>query len=216
MKKLYFVNGSPKVNNSVSEALIDNLYAMILNDNIEVNRASLNNRVNYEDITNSDILVIASPLYVDLLPSTVIEFLMNLEQQTKNMKKLIRVYAVVNCGFFEGIQNRHALRILENFCTKVGYEWRFGVGVGAGEFMKNTKSIIPFNSEIKKDAYNAFMEIKKDIDNDFKYNKENIFTSPRISKDIFISNGNVYWIEAAERMSISKEQLYAKTLLENV
>jgi hypothetical protein len=216
MEKLYFVNGSPRGNNSASKFFIDELSKLIQNADVEINHCVINNKVNYEELANSDTLIITFPLYVDSLPSTVIEFLVNLEEQAKITKKSVRVYGVVNCGFFEGKQNRHALKILEHFCKKAGYDWRFGVGIGAGEFMRGTKDIIPFNSEIKKDAFNAFLEISEDIINDSKGLKENFFISPKLPREMFFSEGQKNWVEAAKSMSVSEEKLYAKPFIESV
>lgn len=213
MRKLCFVNGSPRGNNSSSNNFINELCKIVQNDNHEINHISLNNEVNYSDVDNSDIIVIAFPLYVDTLPSTVIEFLVNLEKYAKDSKNSPRVYSVVNCGFFEGIQNKHAIQIIKNFCDKTGYKWRFGVGIGAGEFMKHTKTSIPLNSEIKHDIYEAFMEIKNDINITSEDIKDNFFLSPKIPKSSFISTGSTHWIEAAKNMSVSEEQLYSRPFL---
>lgn len=215
MAKLYFINGSPRGNTSASKLFIDELSAIIQSSNLEIKQTSLNNKIDYEDIGSSDILIIIFPLYVDSLPSTVVEFLVNLEQYAKDSKKLTRVYGVVNCGFFEAIQTKYALNIVENFCIKAGYEWRFGVGVGAGEFMRNTKTAIPLKSDVKKELYNAFIEIKNDINNGFKETKENRFISPNIPKSLFISEGSAGWTEAAKSMSISEDQLYSKPFYQN-
>ncbi|WP_238883771.1 flavodoxin [Clostridium sp. YIM B02551] len=216
MGKLYFVNGSPRGNNSASMFFIEELTKLIQLENVEVNNCTINNKVNYEELASSDILVITFPLYVDSLPSTVVEFLVNLEEQAKIIKKSVKVYGVVNCGFFEGIQNRYALKILEHFCKKVGYEWRFGVGIGAGEFMRGTKDIIPFNSEMKKDAYNAFLEVSEDIVSNSNKSKDNFFISPKIPREMFFSEGQKNWVEAAKSMSVSEEKLYDKPFIGSV
>ena len=42
------------------------------------------------------------------------------------------VYAIVNCGFYEGEQAALALKILENWCAKAGFVWGGGLGMGGG------------------------------------------------------------------------------------
>lgn len=215
MTKISFINGSPRGKNSASKTLIDELCKITSATVKETNHFSLNDRLDYEKIVASDAIVIAFPLYVDTLPSSVIEFLETLESFAKNTTKQTKVYAIVNCGFFEGIQTKNAIALLENFCLKTGFLWRFGVGIGAGEFMQSTKDIIPINSDIKLDVYNAFIEISDDIINNKLESKENLFISPKFPKSDFMSSADSSWVEAAKTFSVSKEQLYS-TPLKNI
>ena len=47
----------------------------------------------------------------------------------------VAVYGIVNCGFYEGIQNETALKILQNWCEKTGLTWSGGIGIGGGGAM---------------------------------------------------------------------------------
>lgn len=215
MKKLSFINGSPRGNNSASQYFIDELLKIIDNNNFQINQIKLNDTVNYEDAAASDILIFAFPLYVDSLPSPVIEFLVNLELYAKNGKKSTKVYAVVNSGFFEGIQNRHAIKIINNFCDKVGYNWRFGVGVGAGEFMRGTKENIPIKSKVKLATYKGLLEINNDIMSNAEVVKNDIFVSPKFPRLLYFLAGNRGWVKDAKSRSISKKQLYSRLFIES-
>ncbi|MBK1809812.1 hypothetical protein JHL18_04045 [Clostridium sp. YIM B02505] len=212
MAKICFINGSPRGKNSASMTFIDEL-CKITSDTInEIKHFSLNGQLVYEEVATSDAIVIAFPLYVDTLPSSVIEFLEALHPFAKNSTKETKIYAIVNCGFFEGIQTKNAIALIENFCLKTGLIWRFGVGIGAGEFMKSTKDIIPLNSDIKREVYNAFIGISKDILSNKHEAKENFFISPNFPKSEFISEADNSWIEFAKTFSVSKEQLYSTPL----
>lgn len=153
-------------------------------------------------------------MYVDSLPSTVIKFLCDFEEYARKSRKRSTVYAVVNCGFYEGIQNKHAIQIIKNFCEKVKYSWRFGVGIGAGEFLRETKEVIPINSKVKLNIYESLQEIKKDIESSNEEVKQSIFVSPRFPKFMYIFAGNRGWIKSAKIKAISKKQLYAKPFVE--
>ncbi|GFP74514.1 flavodoxin [Clostridium fungisolvens] len=212
MAKICFINGSPKGNNSASKNFIDELYKITSNNIEEINHISLNDKLDYEVIADSDAIVLAFPLYIDTLPSSVIEFLETLEPLAKNSTKHPKVYTIVNCGFFEGIQTKNAIALLENFCLKTGFIWRFGVGIGAGEFMKLTKDIIPINSDIKREIYTAFIALSEDIVNNKQDSKENLFISPNFPKSKFISFANNSWVDFANTFLVSKEQLYSTPL----
>ncbi|GKU27046.1 flavodoxin [Clostridium folliculivorans] len=212
MAKICFINGSPRGKNSASKTFIDELCKITSNTIKETNYFSLNDQLDYGKVVDSDAIVIAFPLYVDTLPSSVIEFLEALELFSKNITKQPKIYAIVNCGFFEGIQTKNAMALFENFCLKTGFIWRFGVGIGAGEFMKLTKDIIPINSDIKREVYNAFIELNEDIVNNKHDFKESLFISPNFPKSEFIASADNGWVEFAKTFSVSKEQLYSTPL----
>lgn len=43
-----------------------------------------------------------------------------------------RVYVVVNCGYADPKVNAEAIRVVRNFCARLGLEWRFAVEIGCG------------------------------------------------------------------------------------
>jgi hypothetical protein len=49
------------------------------------------------------------------------------------------VYVIVNNGFIEGMQNKNVLNIMRHFTDTLGYNWRFGIGIGGGEFLRETQ-----------------------------------------------------------------------------
>ena len=47
----------------------------------------------------------------------------------------------VNCGFYEGKQAAIALRIVENWCERRGFEYKQGIGCGAGGMLAHLKGV---------------------------------------------------------------------------
>lgn len=43
-----------------------------------------------------------------------------------------QIYGIVNCGFYEGVQAKSALGILQNWCARTRIAWGGGIGVGGG------------------------------------------------------------------------------------
>lgn len=223
MKKVYLINGSPRGTNSASQYFIDEVCKLLDKEKIEIEeisiidfRKSTDKEKIYTEVINSDNIIFTFPLYVDSLPSIVIEFLIGFENFIKNrenfmdVRRLPRVYAIVNCGFFEGQQNRYAVQIMKNFCDKVHFTWRFGIGIGAGEFMRETQNNIPLNKNPKQKIYKALQDMKEDIENNVETPKNNIFESPQFPKFLFKFMGNRGWIKMGKLNKISKKQLYAK------
>ena len=130
--KIALICGSPKGANSASHVLLQTLQnsfpagtgcqEFYLNQS-QVPEAALS------ELNNFDALVFAYPLYVDGMPAHLLSCLQQLETSFTNKQ---RIYAIVNCGFYEGEQTRHAIGILRNWCRKSGLTWGMGVGIGGG------------------------------------------------------------------------------------
>lgn len=226
MKKLCFINGSPRGKNSCSQGFINEI-SKILKDKdfdiavicaVESLRSGTTEAV-FEKICNSDSIIITFPLYVDCLPSHLLEFMVGFEeflQKNQNYRAVIEknkptLHAIANCGFIEGNQNRHALKIVENFAKKTGLQWKFGIGVGGGEFMRATENSIPMESGMKSKIYGAFKLLAKDIEGSDTDKRENILIEPPIPRPLFILTANRYWITEANKNSVTKKQLYSRT-----
>lgn len=216
MNDIYMINGSPKVKkDNNSQYFIDELSNLLNSDTTKIQQASVNNCCKeeiYPKLLESKIIIFAAPLYVDCLPASFLSFLIGLDKYIKQAKisssSFPRVYSIFNCGFYEGHQNRIALDIMKNFCKKVGFTWRFGIGIGAGEFIGDSKSNIPINSKMKKDTFNALMEIKNDIESNNNSLKNNIFSSPKMPRFIFKLAANRSWIVTAKVNKLKKKDLY--------
>ena len=92
---------------------------------------------NYEKIcemcAQADNVVLAMPVYVDGIPAHVAEFLEYAQGRASSWK--CRIYAVSNCGFFQGQQCRLLLNQLSCFCDRAGLTYGGGLGTGAGEMI---------------------------------------------------------------------------------
>lgn len=218
MNRIYMVNGSPKgKKDNNSQYFIDELSNLLNKDNTEIKQISTlrcSREEVYPQLLDSDIIIFVAPLYVDSLPSSLLSFIVSLESYIKQIRlsndTFPKVYSILNCGFFEGYQNKIALDIVRNFCNKVHFTWRFGIGIGAGEFIGGTKDNIPLKSKIKQDTFNALVEIKNDIESSDTSLKDNIFTSPKIPRLMFQLAGNLSWIKQAKANKVKITDLYSK------
>ncbi len=132
--RIALINGSPKINNSTSGTLLEDM-KRYMNDKAEiidiVFRSSAVSEEVISELEKSDIWVFSYPLYVDGIPGHLLSCLVQLEE-AHIRKSQIQVYGIVNCGFYEGIQNEYSLKILQNWCLKTGFIWSGGIGVGGG------------------------------------------------------------------------------------
>ena len=90
----------------------------------------------WEALADCEAAVVIFPLYVDSLPSHLLRFFMEWEMDRREQqRRALSLYAVAQCGFYEGEQNRIALEQVSCFCRKAGISWQGGVGLGgAGGF----------------------------------------------------------------------------------
>ncbi len=86
-------------------------------------------------VDEADVLVIATPLYVDSLPYLLTRCLERIAEhrQGPTPRAEVRLLALVNCGFPEWEQTRTALDICRVFARKAGFSWTGGLGLGGGE-----------------------------------------------------------------------------------
>lgn len=213
MINICFINGSPRKERSGSSYLISELTKLLSND-INTKEYFISNLMKdnslLEDIITYDKIVFVSPLYADCFPSTMLEFMASFEDFIKAKDNIkLDMYCMVNCGFIEGTQNKTAINIMKNYCNRLNFNWRFGIGIGGGEFMTGSKDM-PMNSRIKKPVYNAFLTLKEDIENNSNSLVDSILVNAKIPKFIFKFAGNAGWKSMAKKNNLKGKDLYRK------
>lgn len=132
--RIALINGSPKVNQSASGALLEDIKGYV-SDKAEIVAVGLHTaEVSKEiisELEKADVWVFAYPLYVDGIPGHLLSCLMQLEKAGLDNPKR-HIYGIVNCGFYEGIQAEFALKLLQNWSVKAGFIYGGGVGIGGG------------------------------------------------------------------------------------
>lgn len=139
--KIGMINGSPKKTGSASGLLAAELAGLLENAKITEWHICDRNDSIPPQLRQQDVLIFLFPLYVDAIPSQILSFLEELEDELRGAD--ISVYAVVNCGFYEAQQNQWALEIMKNWCSKTGLEWRHGLGIGGGGMVSQIGNIPP-------------------------------------------------------------------------
>ncbi len=144
--KISIINGSPKGKKSASQMIISSMRGFFETEDdansqgeLEICEMIVNKdkpQCEISDIFDSDALVLVFPLYVDGIPGHLLGFLAKLEASSEKFtradRKPIKVYAVSNCGFYEGEQANVALDIVRNWSNKLGLCYCGGIGIGGG------------------------------------------------------------------------------------
>ncbi|MDR2366662.1 MAG: NAD(P)H-dependent oxidoreductase [Deltaproteobacteria bacterium] len=79
-------------------------------------------------LRGSRAFVLAMPLYVDGLPSHLIDLLEGVGGNFPGLP----FYAVINCGFWESDKNLTCVETLRNFCLESGLRWGQALAWGGG------------------------------------------------------------------------------------
>lgn len=119
---LLILNASPKKKGGASRFL-SGLFRLFLTG-IRKKTLSLSSRQDIQPalelFPTMDVVCLSIPLYVDGLPSHVVEFLLQAEEYCKNHSCRFCLYALSNNGFVEGKQNQPALHMLQAWCKRAG------------------------------------------------------------------------------------------------
>jgi hypothetical protein len=88
-----------------------------------------------DDVDAADLMVLATPLYVDALPSLVTAALEAIARHRtrQDQPRPLRLVALLNCGFPEASQCDTALGICRSFARHAYVGWAGGMALGAGE-----------------------------------------------------------------------------------
>jgi len=139
--KAVLLVGSPRCERSNSYAigsfLLDRLQEQgIHTDSLFLSRLAAHGGIEklLAVIEDVDIIIFASPLYVDSLPSSVIRtFEQVRENRTERQSyKKQRFIAILNSGFPEPSQSRVAIDICRRMAIECGMTWEGGITVGMG------------------------------------------------------------------------------------
>lgn len=134
--KAVFVNSSPKIKETASGEVIK-IFKDYLNADEKIDLQWNGDSISDEDIqavNESDVMIIAFPLYVDCLPSHTLRCLKQLENYIKSRRVVspLRVFAAVQNGFFNAHQNRYAVEVIKNWCNRVNAVFVGGLCIGGG------------------------------------------------------------------------------------
>ena len=92
------------------------------------------------------------------------------------------IYAIINSGAVEPQVTHEAIRVMKNFCRRLGLNWRFAVSLGGGPIFVMALKLPFLNRNIKK----KFNQVVMDIKNNDMNIKDTIIGKPFIPQSIAI------------------------------
>ena len=208
--KIGIINGSPRGKKSNSEILINYLYSLL--EGHKINKYySFFNKIDSEiksEIHNADVLIFVFPLYIDSIPSSLLDILLKFEEE-KIVNSKTKIYCIANNGFFEGKQNQLAILQMKNWCKKIGAEWGQGVGIGAGEILSYLEKV-PLGKGPLKNLGKALNQLSNNIKT---LNSDNeIYINPNWSRLLYWIQGTISWIIKARKNKLKMKELFGKAI----
>jgi len=204
--KIMLLNGSPKSNNSASEIIINGLRQRLgtTNEYVLLNAMKTNKAEFIEKTNGINAIVIVFPLYVDGIPSHLLRLLYDVKNEIGCANNQLIIYAIVNNGFYEGIQNSIALEMIQNFCVSANLKWGQGLGVGAG----GMSSAAPIGQGPMKNLGLALDKISANIKN--SATDDNFFIEPNFPKFLYKISAHFGWRRQAKDNGIKHKDIYSK------
>ena len=206
--KIGIINGSPRGKKSNSEILIKYLCSLL--EEHQINKYYLfSSKIHSEiksEIHNADVLIFSFPLYIDSIPSSLLDILLKFEEE-KIINSKTKIYCIVNNGFFEGKQNQLAILQMKNWCQKTGAEWGQGIGIGAGEILSYVEKV-----PLGKGPLKNLGKVLEQFTNNIKTLKSGneIYVNPNWSRLLYWTQGTVSWIIKARKNGLKMRDLFRK------
>ncbi|MDF3001795.1 MAG: hypothetical protein K0Q48_1914 [Bacillota bacterium] len=210
--KIALMNGSPKPGNNNSGILLKKIEPLLGEGN-ELTSISTSGKEltpdQYRALCEMDVLLFAFPLYIDALPSHLFRIIIELERYMKEYKeKEVRVYVLINNGFYEGHQCHIAMKIMENWCKRSGLTFCGGIGQGAGEMM-GTISNVPLGHGPLKDLGKAMVRISENIANGTQVEKRML--SPNVPRFFWkLMATHFFWNTTARKNHLNRRDILRK------
>lgn len=138
--KILLIDGSPKTKESASCDLLEAMKKRLSGCEFRLqNVRKYNPAVLAAEITSNDAVIIAFPLYVDSIPSHLLKALTELQPMLQQAPGRVKIYGIVNSGFYDARQNHIALSMLKLWCEASGLKWGQGAGIGGGGMVHGQK-----------------------------------------------------------------------------
>ncbi len=158
-------------------------------------------------VENADLIILAFPLYVDSLPAPDIkamELIAEFRQTSKSSKKQGFI-AIVNSGFPEALQNNTALEICRIFARDVGFEWKGGLALGAGEAIRGRP--LEERGGMVRNVKKGFDIAAKALAEGEKIPQEaiDLVAKPLMPKSMYKMVGNLSWKIKAKKFGARKK-----------
>jgi len=164
-----------------------------------------------EAVDRADIIILASPLYIDSLPYLVTKTLelIGEERHKKDRAIIQRLMCIINCGFPEARHTDTAIAICRKFAKETGFKWAGGLGLGGGESL-NERPIKELGGMVRNIARSLDLTAEAlSQGKDVPQEAIDIMAKPFIPNWLYLLFGGIGWKRRAKKHG-AKKRLYDK------
>ena len=190
--RIALINASPKCKDSASGALINDFLACAYEkcdcDVLQMNKPKLSDDT-VETLKNCDAWVFFYPVYVDGVPGHILSCLKALEALKDDIGQKY-VYAVSNCGFYDGRQGEPSIEVLGHWSKRAGHFFGGGVGIGGGGALAALLRMKPGDKPKSKIDKSLNFLLEKVLEENFF---ENIYANVSLPRAIYKMAAEYGW-----------------------
>jgi len=213
-KNALMLTGSPakgkSTSNSLGEYVLESLDDETYNREImhlySVHNSDEKLHLMLERVNDAELIIIATPLYVDTTPAVVVRMLQEIHKYRleNKLSKEQKLLAIVNCGFPEVEHNFMLIKIFENFAKQTGFKWLGGVPVGMGGLISG-RSLSQIGGIAKNlvkgmDLLNSRMNEEKPVNDDVV----RLTSKKFMPKWLYRFMGNSNWHKMIKKNNVKK------------
>ncbi len=199
---IVLLDGSPKYKDSASNYLLKALESRLGECDITWCDVRKYNPEKLSDtILKSDALVLAFPLYVDSIPSHLLLALTKLQPLLQASSCQTKMYTIVNCGFYDAVQNHIALDMIHTWCDKSRLRWGQGIAVGGGGMIQAAPIGSGPCTSIGK-SFDCFAENILSTKS-----TDTLFTEPDFPRFLYKAAAHMGWRLAAKKNGLKAKEL---------
>lgn len=181
--KIIIINGSSKVKRGTSMHIIQ----WLKNELPEAVDISYREKLELEkDKTYT--LIFVTPIYVDGIPSHLLEFMEELSHEKINSR--VHVFFIAAGGLPQNSNNTDIYSIMDVFCTECNLIFHGGITLGMSQFIRNSG----FTLWLNKQVFKSMKRLIRYVRNADKCGISHEITNPKIANILFVLFGNLYWI----------------------
>lgn len=203
--KALLVNGSPKAGRNTSQSLGSYLLDRLAAHGIELETVGIlsalaspeKTQAFMDALDSADLIVLATPLYVDSLPAGVMLAMEKIAEHrlaAKNSREVLQQFAaILNCGFPESIHNDVAIKICGQFAKEMGMSWAGGLSLGGGAAIdgKPLDKAGGMARNVRKSLDLAAEDLA--ADRPISEEARKLMSTPMMSRRLYLFMGTIGW-----------------------
>lgn len=218
IQKAVLLVGSPRGEKSTSTSIVNYISNILRSKEIEgeifwvaliINKKEEIDRM-LKAIDDSDIVLLAVPLYIDSAPYIVIKAMeiVNAYRQDQAKRKQQIFFPIINSGFPERSHFPVAIKIYETFSSSAGFKWIGSLSIGSGEGLQGSKGkSLEEAGNMSKAIRSKLEELVETLAEGKEYRNEYIGVIPeklfkgffKFLVPLFLWIGNRHWKRLAKK-----------------